>query len=285
MEYVGLWAVNLAWLRSVSSWPVNPNQFSLLCGICDGHEVLGLVSHLRDTLTGDATISPVFPTCFYWLCPKKMRFFLGLGSLYVIITRSGSGFPSNATLVWIFYLVTATCCCVRRKPRTWPSTRNRMQTTNFKVIITVEHCWTWMWIYIYKYVRTCCILTIINIKLTMACGSLYDCFPGISPLMLGSRTEFISSPLEGGRRAYFRNLVFVYRSRRCPMFCRKSLIGGQICVAQFSLILVGCVFYSALRPSRVTALALVLDPCFHESCISIAPSYSCDPLDASRTQS
>jgi hypothetical protein len=62
----------------------------------------------------------------------------------VACTRSGSGFPSNATLFWIFYsIITATCfgrmtifrpkkysgyywikyskqCCVRRKPRTWP---------------------------------------------------------------------------------------------------------------------------------------------------------------------
>jgi hypothetical protein len=55
----------------------------------------------------------------------------------------GSRFPSIATQVWIFYSVTLTetCsgywikysnqCCVRRKPWTWRSTRNRMQTTNF----------------------------------------------------------------------------------------------------------------------------------------------------------
>jgi hypothetical protein len=35
---------------------------------------------------------------------------LKVGCLHpVACTRSGSGFPSNATLVWIFYLVTATC--------------------------------------------------------------------------------------------------------------------------------------------------------------------------------
>jgi hypothetical protein len=83
---------------------------------------------------------------------------------------SGSGFPCNATLVWIFYSVTATCfglmtffrrkfpledghktetcsgywikysnqCCVRRKPWSWPSTRNRMQTTNFTKCVS-EH--------------------------------------------------------------------------------------------------------------------------------------------------
>jgi hypothetical protein len=76
---------------------------------------------------------------------------LKVGYLHpVVCTRSGSGFPSNATLVWIFYSVTAnvsvlwpssclppedghtteTCsgywikysnqCCVRRKPWTCP---------------------------------------------------------------------------------------------------------------------------------------------------------------------
>jgi hypothetical protein len=67
---------------------------------------------------------------------------LKVGCLHpVACTRSGSGFPSNATLVWIFYSVTATYfglmtifrrkyvsgywikysiqCCVRRKPWTW----------------------------------------------------------------------------------------------------------------------------------------------------------------------
>jgi hypothetical protein len=64
-------------------------------------------------------------------------------------TRSGSGFPSNATLVWIFYSVTAnvsvlfpreeTCsgysiqysnqCCVRRKPWTWAYLQSK---TGFK---------------------------------------------------------------------------------------------------------------------------------------------------------
>jgi hypothetical protein len=28
-------------------------------------------------------------------------------------------------------------CCVRRKPWTWPSTRNRMQTTNFKTLQSI----------------------------------------------------------------------------------------------------------------------------------------------------
>jgi hypothetical protein len=72
-------------------------------------------------------------------------------------TGTGSGFPSNATLIWIFYSVIATCfrlmtnfrrkledghktetcsgywikysnqCCVRRKPWTWPSTHKMMQ--------------------------------------------------------------------------------------------------------------------------------------------------------------
>jgi hypothetical protein len=32
---------------------------------------------------------------------------------------------------WIKY---SNQCCVRRKPWTWPSTRNRMQTTNFKYV-------------------------------------------------------------------------------------------------------------------------------------------------------
>jgi hypothetical protein len=35
---------------------------------------------------------------------------------------------------WIKY---SNQCCVRRKPWTWPSTRNRIQTTNFKVRTTL----------------------------------------------------------------------------------------------------------------------------------------------------
>jgi hypothetical protein len=82
------------------------------------------------------------------------------------LNLSGSGFPSNATLVWIFYSVTATCfglmtigywikysnqCCVIRKPWTWPSTRNRMQTTNFKTLhlcssLNVTDPWHILWL-------------------------------------------------------------------------------------------------------------------------------------------
>jgi hypothetical protein len=36
---------------------------------------------------------------------------------------------------WIKY---SNQCCVRRKPWTWPSTRNRMQTTNFKIYIYIQ---------------------------------------------------------------------------------------------------------------------------------------------------
>jgi hypothetical protein len=66
---------------------------------------------------------------------------VGLMFLEQSILFSGSGFPSNATLVWIFYSVTATCFGLvtifwRQKPWTWPSTRNRMQTTNFKTILS-----------------------------------------------------------------------------------------------------------------------------------------------------
>jgi hypothetical protein len=40
---------------------------------------------------------------------KKVK----VGCLHpVACTRSGSGFPSNATLVWIFFSVTATCFCL-----------------------------------------------------------------------------------------------------------------------------------------------------------------------------
>jgi hypothetical protein len=51
---------------------------------------------------------------------------LKVGCLHpVACTRSGSGFPSNWTLVWIFYSVTATCfglmTIFRRKPWTWAS--------------------------------------------------------------------------------------------------------------------------------------------------------------------
>jgi hypothetical protein len=83
---------------------------------------------------------------------------LKVGCLHpVACTRSGSGFPSNATLVWIFYSVTATCfglmtifrrkyispedgqktetcsaywikyshqCCVKQKPWTWRGNRS-----------------------------------------------------------------------------------------------------------------------------------------------------------------
>jgi hypothetical protein len=67
---------------------------------------------------------------------------LKVGCLHpVACTRSGSGFSSNATLLWIFYSVfkledghkTETCsgywikysnqCCVRRKPWTWATLR------------------------------------------------------------------------------------------------------------------------------------------------------------------
>jgi hypothetical protein len=69
--------------------------------------------------------------------PIQTYILLKVGCLHpVACTRSGSGFPSNATLVWIFYSVTAwrwskteTCsdywikyskqCCVWRKPWTW----------------------------------------------------------------------------------------------------------------------------------------------------------------------
>jgi hypothetical protein len=41
---------------------------------------------------------------------------------------------------WITY---SKQCCVRRKPWTWPSTRNRMQTTNFNIVDLhrVAHCY------------------------------------------------------------------------------------------------------------------------------------------------
>jgi hypothetical protein len=71
-------------------------------------------------------------------------FNLKVGCLHPIAcTRSGSGFPSNVTLFWIFYSITATCfgrmtifkriyicsgywikyskqCCITWKPWTWP---------------------------------------------------------------------------------------------------------------------------------------------------------------------
>jgi hypothetical protein len=45
-----------------------------------------------------------------WRGKFKIILHLKAGCLHpVSCTRSGSGFPSNATLVWIFYSVTATC--------------------------------------------------------------------------------------------------------------------------------------------------------------------------------
>jgi hypothetical protein len=79
---------------------------------------------------------------------------LKVGCLHpVACTRSGSGFPSNATLFWIFYsIIAATCfgyywikdskqCCVRRKP--WlPSVDGH----------TTETCSGYYWI---KYSKQC----------------------------------------------------------------------------------------------------------------------------------
>jgi hypothetical protein len=57
----------------------------------------------------------LFPcVCFCLLALLKKtnnnKYNLQVGCLHpVACTRSGSGFPSNATLVWIFYSLTATC--------------------------------------------------------------------------------------------------------------------------------------------------------------------------------
>jgi hypothetical protein len=54
-------------------------------------------------------ILPKFKVNFV-LNSLKLNIINGVGFLHpVACTRSGSGFPSNATLFWIFYLVTATC--------------------------------------------------------------------------------------------------------------------------------------------------------------------------------
>jgi hypothetical protein len=65
----------------------------------------------------------------------------------VACTRSASGFPSNATLVWIFYSVTATCFGLM--------TIFRRKYIHIYIYVYIHICvYTHMCIYIYTYTHT-----------------------------------------------------------------------------------------------------------------------------------
>jgi hypothetical protein len=58
-------------------------------------------------------------------------------NIHVYIFPSENGHTTETcSAYWIKYWKQ---CCVRRKPWTWPSTHNRMQTTNFKILEWWKH--------------------------------------------------------------------------------------------------------------------------------------------------
>jgi hypothetical protein len=120
--------------RSGSGFPSNATLF--LNMLLNNRYMFRLYDHLQAEI--------YFCMLYAWLA---FIIFKLVVCILFACTRSGSGFPSNATLVWIFYSVTATCfglmaiykpedghktetcssywikysnqCCFRRKPWTW----------------------------------------------------------------------------------------------------------------------------------------------------------------------
>jgi hypothetical protein len=90
-------------------------EFSLIEGktICSGERQVAHLKNISPPFQGSKSKpTDVFPRMLSWILPDLA----GLNAKRQnsstresIKTDSGSGFPSNATLVWIFYSVTATC--------------------------------------------------------------------------------------------------------------------------------------------------------------------------------
>jgi hypothetical protein len=84
---------------------------------------------------------------YYLILPKPLHVSVVRPSScrkYITPPEDGHTTETCSGYYWIKY---SKQCCVRRKPWTWPSTCNRMQTTNFKINICAHIIHNWLNVY------------------------------------------------------------------------------------------------------------------------------------------